>query len=98
MQRFSTWARWIAGILAVVFFIVKDVVAPVVVDFIKKQPETDDAIHAVLKFLLDLLQQPWLHVAGWILVAFGAGLWVDWLLRRLDGSRDNERRALGTEM
>jgi hypothetical protein len=98
MQRLSTWAGWTAAILAVVFFIVKDVVAPVVVDFIKKQPETDDAIHAILKFLLNLLQHPWLHLAGWILVAFAAGLWLDWLLRRLDGSRAKQREALGIEM
>lgn len=98
MQRLSTWARWISVGLAVVLFIIKDVVAPVVVDFIKKQPKTDDAIHAVLKLLLDLLQQPWLRVAGWILVAFVAGLWVDWLLRRLDGSRAKERKELGHDM
>jgi len=98
MQSFSTWARWIGAIVAVVLFIVKDVVAPVVLDFIKKQPETDDAIHATLKFVLDLVQQPWLHVAAWILVAFLVGLWLDWLLRKLDGSRTKQRKALGFEM
>jgi hypothetical protein len=98
MQRFSTWAGWIAAILAVVFFIIKDVVAPVVVDFIKKQPETDDAIHAVLKSLLDLIQHPWLQVAGWIFVGLAAGFWLDWLLRKLDGSRADRRKKLGIDM
>jgi hypothetical protein len=43
MQHFSTWARWIAtAILAAIGTITTDVV----VDFIKRQPETDDAIHA----------------------------------------------------
>jgi len=98
MQRFSAWARWIAGILAVVFFIVKDVVAPVVVDFIKKQPETDDALHAILNFLLYLKQQPWFHTVGWIFVGLVAGLWLDLILRKLGGSRANERKILGAEM
>ena len=94
MQRFSTWARWILAILAIVGAIVKDIV----VDFIKKQPETDDAIHAVLKFLLDLIQHPWLQVAGWIFVGLAAGVWLDWLLRKLDGSRADRRKNLGYEM
>ena len=98
MQRLSTWAGWISAGVAAVLFILKDVVAPVVVDFIKKQPETDDAIHATLKLALDPLQQPWLHVAGWILIGFAAGFWVDWLLRKLDGSRAEHRKALGVEM
>jgi len=98
MQRFSTLVGSITAIVTAVLFIVKDVIAPVVVDFIKKQPETDDAIHAILKFVLDLLQQPWLHVAGWMLVGFVAGLWLDGLLRKLDYTRVEKRKALGAEM
>jgi hypothetical protein len=95
MQRFSTWARWIAtAILAAVGTITTDVV----VDFIKKQPETDDAIHAGLKFLLYLAQQPWLHTVGWIFLGLVAGLWLDLVLRKLDGSRTNSRKMLGAEM
>ena len=95
MQRFSTWARWIAtAILAAVGTITTDVVG----DFIKKQPETDDALHAILKSLLYLKQQPWFHTVGWIFVGLVAGLWLDLILRRLDGSRGNERKILGAEM
>ena len=94
MQRFSTWVRWISTIVAIVGAIVKDIV----VDFIKKQPETDDAIHAVLKFLLDLIQQPWLQVAGWIFVGLVAGLWLDPVLRKLDRSGTEQRVTLGTKM
>jgi len=61
MQHFSTWARWIAtAILAAIGTITTDVV----VDFIKRQPETDDAIHAGMKFLLYLAQQPWWPAPG----------------------------------
>jgi hypothetical protein len=98
MQRFSAWARWISVGLAVVVFIFKEVVLPIVVDFIKQQPETNDFIHAILKILLDLTQQTWVHVAAWILVGFVAGLWVDWLLRKLDGSRAEKRKGLGYDM
>jgi hypothetical protein len=95
MQHFSTWARWIAtAILAAIGTITTDVV----VDFIKRQPETDDAIHAGMKFLLYLAQQPWLHIVGWIFVGLVAGLWLDLVLRKLDGSRANERKMLGAEM
>jgi hypothetical protein len=80
-NRFSTWVGSITAIVTAILFIVRDVIAPVVVDFIKKQPETDDAIRATLKLVLDLLQQPWLHVAAWILVGFVAGLWLEGLLR-----------------
>ena len=52
----------------------------------------------VLKFLLDLSEQTWLRVTALLLFGFVAGLWVDWLLRKLDRSRADERKALGTEM
>jgi hypothetical protein len=54
--------------------------------------------HAILKFVLDLLQQPWLHVAGWMLVGLVAGLRLDGLLRKLDDTRVEKRKALGAEM
>jgi hypothetical protein len=104
MQSFSTWVRRIAtGILLVVGAIFTGVVFPVVSHFIQEQPqETANValkiLHAALKFLYDLSEQTWLRVAALLLVGFVAGLWVDWLLRKLDGSRANERKALGTEM
>ena len=98
MQRFSTWGRWTGIGLAVVFFILKEVVLPVVVDFIKEQPETNDFLHVILKFLLNLAEQGWLHVAAWIMVGFVAGLCLDWLLQQLDGSRAEKRKELGHDM
>jgi len=100
MQRFSTWARWIAtGILVVVGAIFTSVVFPVAV----QQPrEAANAfwefLHVVLKFLRDLSEHPWVRVSVLTVGAFVAGLWLDWLLRRLDGFRAERREALGTEM
>ena len=86
MQRFSAWARWIAtGILVVVGAIFTGVVFPVVYHFIQEQPqESLKSLHVVLKFLLDLSEQPWLRVTALLLGGFVAGLWVDWFLRKLD--------------
>src|SRR5262245_52997413 len=98
MQRFSTWAGWIAAILAVVLFIVKEVIVPIVVDYIKKQPETGNAIQVALKSLINIVQHTWFSFGFWMLVAFAAGLWVDWLLRKLDGSRAEKRKELGYDM
>src|SRR5260370_178515 len=55
-------------------------------------------LHVVLKLLLYLSEQTWLRATALILLGFVAGLWLDWLLRKLDGSRAEERQALGTEM
>ena len=100
MQRFSAWARWIAtGILVVVGAIFTGVVFPVVSHFIQEQPqESLKFVHVVLKFLLDLSEQPWLRVTALLLGGFVAGLWVDWFLRKLDGSPADKRKDLGYEM
>src|SRR5262249_7320490 len=78
------------------------VVFPVVSHFIQEQPqETANValklLHVVLKFLHDLSEQAWLRITLLLLVGFVAGLWVDWLLRRLDGSRAKQREALADE-
>jgi hypothetical protein len=98
MQRFSTWARWISAGLAVAFFIVKEVALPVVVDFIKQQPETNDFLHVVLKYALDFAQQSWVHIAAWILIGFVVGLWAAAVLQKLDATRADSRKIFGAEM
>jgi hypothetical protein len=54
-----------------------EIVLPVVVDCIKKQPETDNAIQAILKFLIDGVQQAWFSIAaldiGWLVSRSLAG-------------------------
>jgi hypothetical protein len=51
-----------------------------------------------LKFLLDLAGQTWLRGAALALGCFVAGLGLDWLLRKLDDTRADQRKALGTEV
>ena len=41
---------------------------------------------------------PWLRVTALVLGGFVAGLWVDWLLRKLDRSRNAAREKIGSEM
>ena len=91
MQRISTWVRWICTAVA----------APIVtadaVQFIntERPPET---ANAVLKFLFDLSEQPWFRPTALFLVGLVIGLWLDWLLRKLDDSRADQRAALGNDM
>jgi hypothetical protein len=90
MQRFSPWARWVFTI------ILAGVGFPLAVHFIEQQPQ--GTANVILKFLLDLSEQPWLPITALFLAGFVAGLWLDWLLRKLDGSRAEQREALGGEM
>jgi len=57
-----------------------------------------EAAGTALNFFLELSQQTWLRLTALSLGCFLAGLWVDWFLRRLDGSRAERRKALGAEM
>ena len=91
MQRISALVRYIFTAILIPILI------PVAVHYIEQQPR--ETANVVLKFLLDLSEQAWLRVTALSLGCFVAGLWVDWLLRRLDGSsRTDERKALGAKM
>jgi uncharacterized membrane protein YciS (DUF1049 family) len=91
MQRFSAWVRGIATTIWA-FFVA--VVTGVVVDFINQQPR--ETTNVVLEFLLNLSEQTWFRVSALLLTGFVAGLWIDWLLRKL--SRADERTELGNNM
>jgi hypothetical protein len=84
MQRVSVWVRRIATTILIPIF------TAVAARFIWEQPP--ETAGAVLKFFLSLTEQTWLRVG------FVAGLWLDWLLRRLDRSRNAARKDLGIEM
>ena len=99
MQRFSAWARWLAVSAFTVFVI------PLAVEFFKHLAENvglydrpREAVGTVLNFLLSLADLPWLRVAALILFGLMAGLWVDWLLRKLDDTRADKGKVLGGEM
>src|SRR5262249_2903650 len=79
---------WIPAILIPIF-------TAVAARFIWERPET---ANVVLKFLLDLTEQAWVRFAASALGGFVVGLWLDWLLRKVDDSRTDKRKALGTEM
>jgi hypothetical protein len=90
MQRFSDWARWIATVILIPIF------TAVAARFLWEQPR--ETANTVLKSLLDLSEQTWVRAAALALGCFVVGLWLDWLLRKLDDTRADERKALGTEM
>jgi hypothetical protein len=99
MQRLSVWARWIAA----GFFTL--IVIPLLVEFLKHLAENiglydrpREAAGAVLNFFLSLAEQTWLRVTALLLGGFVAGLWVDWFVRKVDGSRAEARKKLGAEM
>ena len=90
MQRLSALVRYIFTAILVPILIA------VATHLIEEQPQR--TANVVLKFLLDLSEQTWFRPTAISLGCFVAGLWVDWLLWRLDRSRADERKALGIEM
>jgi uncharacterized membrane protein YciS (DUF1049 family) len=90
MQRFSALVRYIFTVILI------SILVAVAAHFIEEQPQ--ETANVVLKFLFDLWEQTWFRITALLLVGFVAGLWVDWLLRKLDGSHANQRETLGTEM
>jgi hypothetical protein len=99
MQRLSAWARWIGAGVFTIFVI------SIAVEFVKHVAENiglydrpREAAGTVLNFFLSLAELPWLRVTAWLLAGFVAGLWLDWLLRKFDGSRAEACENLGIEM
>jgi hypothetical protein len=99
MQRFTSWARWIAVSVFTLFII------PLAVKFLDHMAEKvglyerpGETVGAALDFLLGLAEQQWVQVGALILLGLAAGLWLDWFLRKVDGSRATERKVLGAEM
>jgi hypothetical protein len=97
MQRLSAWARWLgAGVFSIF-------VIPIAVEFLKHEAESiglyerpGEAAGTVLNFFLSLAELPWLRVTALVLGGFVAGLWLDWLLRKLDRSREARSVSRGT--
>jgi hypothetical protein len=90
MQRLSAWVRRIATTILIPIF------TAVAARFIWEQPP--ETTGAVLRFFLNLAEQTWLRVTALVLGGFVAGLWLDWLLRKLDRSRAEARKDLGFEL
>ena len=99
MQRLSAWARWIGAGIFTIFVI------PIAVEFVKRVAENiglydrpREAAGNILNFFLSLGELPWLRTTTLVLGSFVAGVWLDWLLRKFDGSRAKARENLGYEM
>src|SRR6516165_6829691 len=93
MRRFLAW----------VFGIIASVIVGVAVYYLtQRQQETLNAIretiNAIPKFVLYLLQQTWLLVTALAVGCFVVGFLLGWFLRKVDGSRADERKIFGAEM
>jgi hypothetical protein len=80
-------------------------VIPVAVEFLKPMAKSIglynrplEAAGTVMNFFLSLAELPSLRTTVFGLGALSAGLWLDWLLRKLDRSRAEGRKNLGKEM
>src|SRR5258708_23372480 len=78
---------------------------PLAVEFLKHTAENiglydrpAEAAGAVMNFFLSFAERTWVRVTALGLGSFVAGLWLDWLLRKLDRSRAEARENLGLEM
>jgi hypothetical protein len=97
MQSFSAWVRWIAAGVFTLF------ISPLAVKVLDRMAENfglydRDALPNAVSFLLGLADQSWVRATALGVTAFAAGLWTDWLLRRLDSTRAESRKKLGSEM
>jgi hypothetical protein len=96
MRRFSTSVRWI-------FLAVWGVVlAPLIAGFVGHQAETrgwydnpDEAGGWILSGVLSIARLPYFSSAAWLLSSITLGVWIDWFLRRLDGTRARKRISVG---
>src|SRR5262249_40607903 len=96
MQRFWAWAWGIASSSFVVGVALQ--VFGKVADKIGLYDQPGEAVGTVVRFLRGLAELPWLWNTVLVLGGFVAGMLVDWLLRKLDDSRADKRKALGYEM
>jgi hypothetical protein len=96
MQRLSAWAGGIALALLGSQFALE--IFKQVAERIGLYDRPREAADTVLNFFLSLAELPWLRTTTLVLCAFVAGLWLDWLLRKFDGSRAKARENLGYEM
>jgi len=85
MQRLWAWASGVA--LALLGSQIALEIFKQVAERIGLYDRPREAADTVLNFFLSLAELPWLRTTTLVLCAFVAGLWLDWLLRKFDGSR-----------
>lgn len=98
MLRLASFTRWLLTILFT------GIAIPVLADFFKKWGASSGAYDHpgdvwgwIVNSLSTIAQLPWVYPSAFTLGGLVAGVWLDSLLRKLDGSRANERRDLGNE-
>jgi len=97
MQRLSAWARGIA--LGFFTLFILPLVGKVLDHMAENYGLYDrEALPNIINAFVSLAEQTWLRITVLVLGGFVAGLWVDWLLRRLDRSRAEARENLGIAM
>jgi hypothetical protein len=99
MQHLLTWARWTATII--VIGVVLPIAASIAIKFLEEMGMFERPGEAGVRatdLLFSLADVPSLRATVFILVGFAAGLWLDCLLRRLENSRTEVRKNLGSEM
>lgn len=99
MLRLAGFARWV---LLALFL---PVVLPVMAEFAKRLVDSlgwyehpEQAAGWLMGTLTGFAQVPWVFPTALILGGLTAGAWLDWLLRRLDGSRAARRKDIGREL
>lgn len=93
----SAWVLWIIGGIFTL------IVVPFVSNFLDHMAENygwydREALPNAINVFLNLAEQPWFRTTALVVGGFVAGMLVDRLLRKLDGSRADKKKAIGTDM
>jgi hypothetical protein len=91
MTRLSSSVRWLLSILCTGFLL--PVAAGLAKDWNKDHP--GEAAGWMMATVGSFVHLPWVLPLTLVLVGVTTGVWLDWLLRKFDGSRSAERRSLG---
>jgi hypothetical protein len=99
MLKLAQLARFILATVFTAMFV------PVVTDMSRRYAEKqgwiehpEQAAGWLMSVLLAVAQWPWFYPMFALVGGLTAGAWLDWLLRKFDGSREARRRTLGWEM
>lgn len=90
MFRVAAFARWL------LLFLCSGLVFPIIVNWTRDNPA--EAKAGVMSAIYWFGGLPWVYPAALVLVGATIGVWLDWVLRGLDNSRQAKRKVIGREM
>ena len=97
MRRIATWVRVL--LLALLGTILVPFVVKLGSSYVSHNPERAIGVMGrAIDAISSVAEQSWFYPALFIVGALAAGTWLEWALRRFDGSREAARRSLGYEM